>query len=94
LVIDRLTAAPERRIADRTDAVRRPRGFHPGRAWAAAGRREHMACIFNDFCEAAGAEKIKTIGDSHMTVGGSDGNAREGAAAARGGLENLDRAFM
>jgi hypothetical protein len=53
-----------------------------------------MACIFNDFCEAAGAEKIKTIGDSHMTVGGSDGNAREGAAAARGGLENLDRAFM
>jgi adenylate cyclase len=40
-----------------------------------------MACIFNDFCEAAGAEKIKTIGDSHMTVGGLDGNAREGAAA-------------
>lgn len=88
-VIDRLTAAPERRIADRIDGLTVLFADLAGFTRAAHGLPpedvidylDHMVRIFDDLCEAAGAEKIKTIGDSYMAVGGLDGNAREGAAA-------------
>lgn len=88
-IVDRLTAEPERRIADRIDGLsvlfadlagftQAARGLPPE---AVIDYLDDMVRVFDDLCEAAGAEKIKTIGDSYMAVGGLDGDEHAGASA-------------
>jgi adenylate cyclase len=88
-IVERLTAAPERRIADRIDGLTVLFADLAGFTRAAHGLPpedvidylDHLVRLFDGLCETSGAEKIKTIGDSYMAVGGLDGNTREGAAA-------------
>jgi adenylate cyclase len=88
-IVERLTAAPERRIADRIDGLTVLFADLAGFTRAAHGLPpedvidylDHLVRLFDGLCEMSGAEKIKTIGDSYMAVGGLDGNTREGAAA-------------
>jgi adenylate cyclase len=50
---------------------------------------------FDAICDANGVEKIKTVGDAYLAVGGLDGSAVDGAVAiadtALGMLEAVDR---
>jgi len=50
---------------------------------------------FDAICDANGVEKIKTVGDAYLAVGGLEGSAEEGAAAiadtALGMLAAVDR---
>jgi adenylate cyclase len=88
-IVERLTATPERRIADRIDGLTVLFADLAGFTRAAHGLPpeevidylDHLVRLFDELCETSGAEKIKTIGDSYMAVGGLDGNTREGAAA-------------
>lgn len=88
-VAARLTAAPDRRIADRIDGLSVL--FADLAGFTAAARPlppdeivdwlDTIVRGFDDLCVAAGAQKIKTIGDSYMAVGGLDGDAGRGALA-------------
>jgi class 3 adenylate cyclase len=98
-IVERLTAEPEQRIADRIDGLTVLFADLAGFTRAAHGLPpeevidylDHLVRIFDSLCETSGAEKIKTIGDSYMAVGGLDGNARKGAAAVgRLALSMLD----
>jgi adenylate cyclase len=88
-IVERLTAAPDRRIADRIDGLTVLFADLAGFTRAAHGLPpedvidylDHLVRLFDGLCETSGAEKIKTIGDSYRAVGGLDGNTREGAAA-------------
>lgn len=88
-IVERLTAAPERRIADRIDGLTVLFADLAGFTQAAHGQSpetiidylDHVVRVFDELCEAAGAEKIKTIGDSYMAVGGLGGDANAGATA-------------
>jgi adenylate cyclase len=88
-VIERLTAAPDRRIADRIDGLsvlfadlagftNAARDLPPERI---VDYLDDMVRAFDRLCAEAGAEKIKTIGDSYMAVGGLAGDRRAGALA-------------
>jgi adenylate cyclase len=88
-VIERLTAAPERRIADRIDGLSVL--FADLAGFTAAARNlppeqvidylDGMVRAFDAVCAECGAEKIKTIGDCYMAVGGLAGDRRGGAVA-------------
>jgi adenylate cyclase len=88
-VIERLTAAPDRRIADRIDGLSVL--FADLAGFTAAARTlppdrivdylDRMVREFDALCADAGAEKIKTIGDCYMAVGGLSGDPRAGALA-------------
>jgi class 3 adenylate cyclase len=59
---------------------------------------EELNALFRAFdaiCDANGVEKIKTVGDAYLAVGGLEGSAEEGAAAiadtALGMLAAVDR---
>ncbi|MEC9343522.1 MAG: adenylate/guanylate cyclase domain-containing protein [Pseudomonadota bacterium] len=95
-VAERLKSAPNRRIADHhenvavlfADLV----GFTP-----IAARTQPDAVVrylhrlfsrFDDLCEAHGIDKIKTIGDSYMAVGGLRGDG--GTGVRRAGRLALD----
>ena len=59
---------------------------------------EELNALFRAFdaiCDANGVEKIKTVGDAYLAVGGLDGSAPDGALAiadtALGMLEAVDR---
>jgi adenylate cyclase len=88
-VVDRLTAHPERRIADRIDGLSVL--FADLAGFTAAARPlppeeivdylDELVRAFDALCAEVGAEKIKTIGDSYMAVGGLDGESRGGALA-------------
>ena len=86
-IVDRLKSSSDRRIADRiegcsilfvdlvgfTDAARQ---LQPEDVVA------YLDSIFSTFdraCEKHGVEKIKTIGDSYMAVGGLEGRPEDGA---------------
>jgi len=48
---------------------------------------EELNALFRAFdaiCDANGVEKIKTVGDAYLAVGGLEGSAEEGAAAIAG----------
>jgi adenylate cyclase len=88
-VIERLTAAPDRRIADSVDGVSVL--FADLAGFTAAARAlppdqivdylDEMVRAFDALCSECGAEKIKTIGDCYMAVGGLSGDRRGGALA-------------
>ena len=92
-VIERLTAAPDRRIADSVDGVSVLFADLAGfTAFARALPPEQivdyldeMVRAFDALCSESGAEKIKTIGDCYMAVGGLSGD-RRGSALAIGRL--------
>jgi adenylate cyclase len=92
-IADRLKSAPGERIADRHEAVSvlfaDLVGFTPAARSLSpdevVGYLDGLFREFDQLVERAGAEKIKTIGDAYMVVGGLDGQA-EAAAAAIGRL--------
>ncbi|MEP3045528.1 MAG: adenylate/guanylate cyclase domain-containing protein [Roseibium sp.] len=88
-IADRLKGAPDKRIADRHEAVTvlfaDLVGFTPAaRALTPDEVVGYLDGLFREFdrlVEQAGAEKIKTIGDAYMVVGGLDGNPQAAAVA-------------
>ncbi|QDY99125.1 adenylate/guanylate cyclase domain-containing protein [Nitratireductor mangrovi] len=88
-VVERLSHDPGRRVADRIDGLSVL--FADLAGFTAAARNlppedivDHLDGLvraFDRLCEQAGAEKIKTIGDSYMAVGGLNGDDRGGALA-------------
>jgi len=88
-IADRLKAEPDERIADRhedvsvlfADLV----GFTPAARQLApdevVGYLDGLFRSFDRLVETAGAEKIKTIGDAYMVVGGLEGRTDEAAVA-------------
>ena len=97
-IVDRLDAGEER-IADRHDDVTVLFSDVVGFTRIAAGLPastliDDLNDLFSDFdaiCEASGVEKIKTIGDAYLAVGGLPGGAPDhGAAIAETALRMLD----
>ncbi|WP_190291587.1 adenylate/guanylate cyclase domain-containing protein [Roseibium aggregatum] len=88
-IADRLKADPQERIADRhedvsvlfADLV----GFTPAARLLSpdevVGYLDGLFRSFDRLVEQAGAEKIKTIGDAYMVVGGLEGGTDEAAVA-------------
>ncbi|WP_422020673.1 adenylate/guanylate cyclase domain-containing protein [Roseibium sp.] len=88
-IADRLKKAPETRIADRHDAVTvlfadlvgftpAARNLQPDEV---VGFLDGLFRDFDHLVEEFGVEKIKTIGDAYMVVGGLNGSPREAAVA-------------
>ncbi len=88
-IADRLKRAPEKRIADRHDAVTvlfaDLVGFTPAARTLTpdevVGYLDGLFREFDRLVEAADVEKIKTIGDAYMVVGGLTGSSKEGAVS-------------
>jgi adenylate cyclase len=88
-VVERLTAAPDRRIADRIDGLSVLFADLAGFTNAArtlppeeiVDYLDGLVRAFDALCVEHGVEKIKTIGDSYMAVAGLSGDSREGAHA-------------
>jgi adenylate cyclase len=88
-VAARLRAGSERRIADRidmlsvmfTDLVGFTAATHDLPPDEVVDFLDALVRDFEAQCETHGVEKIKTIGDGCMAVGGLDGNAKGGAVA-------------
>ena len=97
-IVDRL-AAGETLIADRYDAVSvlfsDIVGFTETSARLAPGELiEEMNELFSGFdaiCERTGVEKIKTIGDAYLAVGGLGGEADHDAAIAETALQMVEQ---
>ena len=88
-IADRLKRAPETRIADRHDAVTvlfadlvgftpAARNLQPDKV---VGFLDGLFRDFDHLVEEFGVEKIKTIGDAYMVVGGLHGPPHEAAVA-------------
>lgn len=88
-IVERLTTRPDRRIADRIDGLSVLFADLAGFTTAARSLPpeevvdylDGMVRAFDALCARAGAEKIKTIGDCYMAVGGLAGDSRAGALA-------------
>jgi len=88
-VVERLTETPSQRIADRIDGLSVLFADLAGFTTAArplppediVDYLDELVRAFDSLCVDCGAEKIKTIGDSYMAVGGLDGDRRTGATA-------------
>jgi adenylate cyclase len=86
-VAGRLRADPQARIADRLDGltvlfadlVGFTRAAHDQPPEAVVAYLDDTVRAFELLCETHGVEKIKTIGDSFMAVGGLGGSERSGA---------------
>jgi adenylate cyclase len=97
-IIDRL-AAGETMIADRHEAVSVLFsdfvGFTAISARLAPARLiEEMNQLFSGFdaiCERTGVEKIKTVGDAYLVIGGLGGEADHAAAIAETALAMVER---
>ncbi|MEM7463977.1 MAG: adenylate/guanylate cyclase domain-containing protein [Pseudomonadota bacterium] len=88
-IAKRLKSGKEKQIADRLegasvlfmDLV----GFTPVSGSAApedvVDYLHRLFSRFDDLCETYGVDKIKTIGDSYMAVGGLDGDEKKGAGS-------------
>lgn len=85
----RLKSGRERRIADHVDCASvlfaDIAGFTPAARSVSpeelVGYLDRLISAFDEVCGRHGVDKIKTIGDSYMAVGGLDGDARAGALA-------------
>ena len=88
-IVARLTSGREERIADRIDGLtvlfadlvgftNAARDLPPE---AVIDYLDGMVRAFDALCAARGIEKIKTIGDCYMAVGGLNGDARDQAIA-------------
>jgi adenylate cyclase len=83
----RLKSGRERRIADHVDCATvlfaDISGFTPASRRVSAeelvGYLHELVSAFDALCASHGVDKIKTIGDSYMAVGGLSGEARDGA---------------
>lgn len=88
-IVARLTSGHEERIADRIDGLTvlfaDPVGFTNAAKdlppEAVVDYLDDMVRAFDALCVARGVEKIKTIGDCYMAVGGLDGDPRNQAIA-------------
>ena len=88
-VVRRIKSGKEGRIADRIDDATvlfaDLAGFTPAANAVDANELvsylDDLFCKFDALCERHGVDKIKTMGDAYMAVGGLDGRSREGAAA-------------
>jgi adenylate cyclase len=88
-IAQRLRAAPEKPIADRieglsilfADLVGFTPAAHKEAPETVVAYLDNLVKTFDVLCDAHGLDKIKTIGDSYMAVGGLRGNPREGAIA-------------
>jgi adenylate cyclase len=88
-VAERLRSGAEERIADRiemlsvmfTDMVGFTAASHDLPPEEVVAFLDRLARDFEALCERHGVEKIKTIGDGCMAVGGLDGDAKAGALA-------------
>ena len=97
-IIDRLEAG-ETLIADRHDAVSvlfsDIVGFTETAArLTPAALLEEMNELFSGFdaiCQRTGVEKIKTIGDAYLAVGGLDGGTDHAAAVAEAALQMVEQ---
>jgi adenylate cyclase len=97
-VADRLISGTEQRIADRVeslsvlfaDLVGFTRAAHPLPPEEVIDYLDDMVRTFDDLCAKHGLEKIKTIGDSYMAVGGLNGASHREAVA----LGNLALAML
>lgn len=89
-IVERLRTAPDQRIADRFEGcsvlfvdiagfTSASRGIPPETVLAWLDR---LFSRFDALAERHGIDKIKTVGDSYMAVGGLDGDARRGAIGA------------
>jgi adenylate cyclase len=96
---DRLISGTEQRIADRVDSlivlfadlVGFTRAAHDLPPEVVIDYLDDFVRTFDSLCEAQGAEKIKTIGDCYMAVGGLHGaTRREAIAIGRLALSMLD----
>jgi adenylate cyclase len=97
-VADRLISGTEQRIADRVeslsvlfaDLVGFTRAAHLLSPEEVIDYLDDMVRTFDELCAKHGVEKIKTIGDSYMAVGGLNGaSAREAVALGRLALAML-----
>lgn len=88
-IADRLRSGSETRIADRIDGLSvlfadivgfTPAAREPPPEKVVAYLDDSVR-TFETVCEQFGIEKIKTIGDAHLAVGGLYGNSREQAVA-------------
>ncbi len=85
----RLKRGEERRIADKVPSASIMFADLAGFTAAAnavgpdelVGWLDELFCSFDGLCTSNGVDKIKTIGDSYMAVGGLDGDAQRGAVA-------------
>lgn len=88
-VVRRIKSGGEGRIADNVDNATvlfaDLAGFTPAanavKADELVSYLDELFCKFDALSERHGIDKIKTMGDAYMAVGGLDGSAREGAAA-------------
>jgi adenylate cyclase len=88
-ISSRLKSGEERQIADHVEAATVMfadlSGFTPAASKVSATELvtylDDLFCKFDEFCEKRGVDKIKTIGDSYMAVGGLSGDGRAGAEA-------------
>jgi adenylate cyclase len=98
-IATRLKSGPDRRIADRVeclsilfaDLVGFTKAAHDLPPDQVVAYLDGLVRSFDLLCEQFGTEKIKTIGDCYMAVGGLDGDGRAGAhAVGRLALAMLD----
>jgi len=95
-IVERLREDPGRRIADRVencsilfmDLVGFTEAAGPLEPDEVVAYLDGIFSIFDDACRHHGVDKIKTIGDSYMAVGGLDTASEEGARGI--GLLALD----
>jgi adenylate cyclase len=88
-IAQRLRAEPGKRIADRIDGLSLIFadlvGFTPAAHTEPPEKvvayLDSLVNKFDALCEVHGLDKIKTVGDSYMAVGGLRGGSREGAVA-------------
>jgi adenylate cyclase len=88
-IASRLKAAPDRRIADRVeclsilfaDLVGFTTTVHDLPPDQVVAYLDELVRTFDVLCEQIGTEKIKTIGDCYMAVGGLNGDGAGGATA-------------
>lgn len=88
-IATRIKSAPDQRIADRVeclsilfaDLVGFTTAVHDLPPDQVVAYLDELVRTFDALCEQFGAEKIKTIGDCYMAVGGIDGDGPGGAKA-------------
>ncbi len=88
-IATRIKSAPDQRIADRVeclsilfaDLVGFTTAVHDLPPDQVVAYLDELVRTFDALCEQFGAEKIKTIGDCYMAVGGIDGDGSGGAKA-------------
>src|SRR5258708_31787865 len=88
-IATRLKFMPDQRIADRieclsilfADLVGFTKAAHDLPPDQVVAYLDELVCAFDALCERFGADKIKTIGDCYMAVGGIGGDGASGARA-------------